>query len=504
MITGIIQHNIIHHRNEHGLKTMCKELNISYIECKTIEEINNIDNEKANLVITQDVNLSLYSFNKRYIIYGPHFVPDRHNPNLLLENIYNVLSEWNKKRHQILCPNNKFVCMPFPVDINTFKPLNYEFEERKYTFLYIKNRNPNIVNFVKNKYHFDYIFSYGSYQEQDMLSKVQNCKFGVWVGSHESQGFALEQTLSCNVPLIVYNVKTLYDEWGQSYVYQDWLSPNQSYATSIPYWDDNCGKIVYNNEELDIEYNKMQTEWMNYKPREYIVKELSSRVCFNKWNSILNENLPVLVCITSVIKTINKPLSYSNVRSIYSVEERIEQTKKSIESVRKYLPFATIVLIEGSKIDKEICEKFDVDYIHFVNDEDINGPYKGAGECKLLLSYLESDHHKSLNYDHFFKLSGRYILNENFNKDEFVKTDRNTNVVYKTHENQISTILFKVGKNNINNFKDDLNQAYTRCLNGESIENCILLNTNNSLYIKNLNKLGVSGNIAIDGYKIDI
>ena len=36
-----------------------------------------------------------------------------------------------------------------------------------------------------------------------------------------------------------------------------------------------------------------------------------------------------LVLITSVICTTNKPLSYTNNRSVYSHVERFEQTKKS-------------------------------------------------------------------------------------------------------------------------------------------------------------------------------
>ena len=45
-----------------------------------------------------------------------------------------------------------------------------------------------------------------------------------------------------------------------------------------------------------------------------------------------------LVLITSVIKTPNKPLSYINTRSIYTHEERFEQTKKTIQSIREKIP----------------------------------------------------------------------------------------------------------------------------------------------------------------------
>ena len=40
-----------------------------------------------------------------------------------------------------------------------------------------------------------------------------------------------------------------------------------------------------------------------------------------------------LVLITSVINTPKKPLSYSKIRSVFTREERFEQTKKTIESI---------------------------------------------------------------------------------------------------------------------------------------------------------------------------
>jgi hypothetical protein len=51
-----------------------------------------------------------------------------------------------------------------------------------------------------------------------------------------------------------------------------------------------------------------------------------------------------LVLITSVVKTPDKPLSYINSRSIYTHEERFEQTKKTIQSIRQKIPNVKIFL----------------------------------------------------------------------------------------------------------------------------------------------------------------
>jgi hypothetical protein len=33
--------------------------------------------------------------------------------------------------------------------------------------------------------------------------KIQNFKYGIWVGQHKNQSFSLEKALSCDVPLLV-------------------------------------------------------------------------------------------------------------------------------------------------------------------------------------------------------------------------------------------------------------------------------------------------------------
>ena len=53
-----------------------------------------------------------------------------------------------------------------------------------------------------------------------------------------------------------------------------------------------------------------------------------------------------LVLITSVINTPKKPLSYSNVRSVFTREERYEQTKKTIQSIREKIPNYKIMIVE--------------------------------------------------------------------------------------------------------------------------------------------------------------
>jgi hypothetical protein len=62
------------------------------------------------------------------------------------------------------------------------------------------------------------IFNYlQRYNEAEYLTYLQSCKYGIWIDAHESQGFALEEALSCNVPLLVWNVSSLNREENSDY-----------------------------------------------------------------------------------------------------------------------------------------------------------------------------------------------------------------------------------------------------------------------------------------------
>ena len=82
-----------------------------------------------------------------------------------------------------------------------------------------------------------------------------------------------------------------------------------------------------------------------------------------------------LVLITSVICTPNTPLSYISVRSVYSHEERFEQTKRTIESVKQKIPNLKILIVECSNLsfDQEDYLKKNSDYfLNLYNDEKIS------------------------------------------------------------------------------------------------------------------------------------
>lgn len=114
-----------------------------------------------------------------------------------------------------------------------------------------------------------------------------------------------------------------------------------------------------------------------------------------------------VVLVTSMIRPINGP-------SIFTTTERISQTIKTIETVRKKIERCYIVLIEGSIIeeDEKKLLKESVDNIYAF---DVTPCYKSIGEAILICNYLSSDSFKELkNVNTVTKISGRYHLNTGF------------------------------------------------------------------------------------------
>jgi glycosyltransferase involved in cell wall biosynthesis len=137
----------------------------------------------------------------------------------------------------------------FPVDVDRFCPL--ESNIRTKVFIYFKMRNPKeldaLCHYLTQKGVEYVVFDYVKrYNESDYLTYMQQAKFGVILDASESQGFAIEEALSCNVPLLVWNARYISQGYGSRYA--------DIPCSSIPYWDERCGEYFYDLDELDRTY----------------------------------------------------------------------------------------------------------------------------------------------------------------------------------------------------------------------------------------------------------
>ena len=219
-----------------------------------------------------------------------------------------------------------------------------------------------------------------------------------------------------------------------------------------------------------------------------------------------------LFLVTSVINIPNLPFSYTKTRSIYTMNERFEQTINTINSIKNKIPDVKILFIECSELPKEFedyliqnCDYF----INVYNDEVIRnkvfGLSKSLGEGTLILNSINFVETNNIKFKNFFKISGRYFLSNNFKYSNY---DNNLIIVQKINNdiNNISTFLFKLNYNNLFLFKFFLNNRYEKMVNCIGFEvlfsefiNCI----DNKNIISYVDVLGIQGFIAVSGDIID-
>ena len=135
--------------------------------------------------------------------------------------------------------------------------------------------------------------------------------------------------------------------------------------------------------------------------------------------------------VTSAIEVDNtSPLTYSNIRSTFSTIERLRQTFYTIVNLETVIDEdTTIFLIDISSDSENLYHFFKYQKnlkIIFVKSE-LNEiyetvkthPNKSYCETLLLRSFMEKYKEELLEYDFFFKLSGRYFTDKSFNVSYF-------------------------------------------------------------------------------------
>ena len=273
-----------HHKNMIGLELLLKNINYSY-KFGNVNEINDYE-----IIYSPTIPIDSSNYPKKKFIFGPHFsvFPDNRllNINNIYKNsIYIQPSKWAADTWRNLNVENviKVKEFPFPVEIDKFKPI--ENSEKNEVFIYFKRRKPDELLFIENflnKQNINYkLFDYvKKYKEEEYLKCLQNAKFGIIVDAHESQGFAIEEALSCDVPLLVWKVKYMSQEEGANY--------KDIPCTNISYWDERCGEFFEEKDNFEKTYNNFINKIDIYKPREYILENLSPKKCGENFIKLIN------------------------------------------------------------------------------------------------------------------------------------------------------------------------------------------------------------------------
>lgn len=288
----VVFHTPLHVKNSNAIAKMCAS------KCIELEFTNDDDR-----IVRPDYDILI--MNTKFIdpalippqikiIYGPqHFVfpsgplVGKLNPEWAERCVFNCLSDWNK---QVYIEFVESLCVPifpfpFSVDIDRFCPSNSNRDID--CIIYIKRRHPSICEAILNEIRKQDLkiqcYTYGDYRENDYLGGLQRAKFMICIDAHESQGFAIEEAMACNVPLLVIDAQSMHDEYDSNkFTYGALYSDKSLNATSVPYWSDQCGIKINDVSEFPTALSKMRESWQSFRPRDFVISTLSPHVCMNR------------------------------------------------------------------------------------------------------------------------------------------------------------------------------------------------------------------------------
>jgi len=164
---------------------------------------------------------------------------------------------------------------PTGIDTDEFYPRNGIQEEK--ILVYHKMRDKTELQMIEKtlqqmRLNYQKI-TYGSYKEADYKEALWRTSFVIWHGTHETQGIAMQEAMACNVPLLVCDIKSLFEEIGG---YPFWPACVRNFkVTAAPYFDERCGLKIADLSKLEQSIEYMFDNLSQFSPRDYVLENLS-------------------------------------------------------------------------------------------------------------------------------------------------------------------------------------------------------------------------------------
>ena len=278
-------HNV-HHKNMQSMERMCKALQIIYEVTDSVERLHDLD---YTILWLPSLWISPAKLPGVKILFGPHHwvfpsgdILGAPNEEWSSRCAYTVLSPWVADLFSEFAEESVIPFQPLPFGIQALPHRSF-IDCSLDCIVYVKNRDPNTVNDVIQKVQdrgLKYeVFRYGSYQDSEYQKAISCSKFAIWVGRHESQGFAFQECMARNLPILLCDVCTMFDEWG---CYEHLRGSKKLKATAASWWDDCCGERIEDVANFDRALDKVQDQLHKYTPAAFVEANLSDESCMRR------------------------------------------------------------------------------------------------------------------------------------------------------------------------------------------------------------------------------
>jgi glycosyltransferase involved in cell wall biosynthesis len=192
-----------------------------------------------------------------------------------------VPSQWVKNLaiEKFGFPENKIQVWPVGVNLSKLNR-NVKYDCLVYTKRRSNEELSQVLNFLENRNLNYNIISYGNYSESDLELLSSQSRFCFLLNGTESQGIAVQEIMSGNTPMFVWDV-THWNDQGP-----EWVVP----ASSVPYWSEECGEKFYTNCEMGETFDKFYSRIGEYNPRNFVENNLSYKKSVDKLLEIFDVN----------------------------------------------------------------------------------------------------------------------------------------------------------------------------------------------------------------------
>lgn len=241
-------------------------LNIPYAENLSPSDIS----EDDRLIILQSHPITDTKFISQAIV-GPNICTLPFDSPMIMKGDYKYVitpAKWVAELYERHLPKEKIKIWPVGIDTGRFFDVS-NITKKYDCLIYFKNRPSNDIRFAiqtleaqKQTYN---VIEYGNYNEETFLNLIKESRYAFVIDGTESQGIAIQEMMSCNIPLLVWDTKFWTDRGPEHSIL----------ATSVPYWSDACGEKFYLPHELEMTLIRFLDRIKEFNPRKYILDNLS-------------------------------------------------------------------------------------------------------------------------------------------------------------------------------------------------------------------------------------
>jgi len=399
------------------------------------------------------------------------------------EKLYNSITKYNLNLFNNIITQNKYNLYLFKNYKSLKNIIICDLPDFKYSNEIIPTDNDNIVvgiigaiSDIKGSYLIDFLITYfkDSYVKLIIFGKISNINYENCY--HYNDINELNYLLKIHKPNILLETSL----WPETYSYTLTLSM----LTDLPILvlKKPFNSVIKNRlkKYKKVHYFKTFYELLKLidKEKQNYFRTIQPIIYFNKFwdNFFLNVNKnnynyyienkkynlkdtinKNIILITSKIYVSDINFSYSEKRSVYDSTTRYKQTLNTISSIKKFIPDYFIVLIDNSEFTNEEVKNLSSAVDCFINITDNEKLNYYTNICKY--KYLADLYHQINSYYYllkyidfsrikqFFKISGRYYINETFNYRDY----DNTLNIFKKNNNILDrdyyyTSFFKISK----------------------------------------------------------